>query len=112
MTLALNKKEQAELAALKQEVRIARALRWTDPVQRDLPPPTRGGTVSQGWDYSDGRWTVQQAWSSSVYHGYGEYVSKGHCAASQNPRALFSTEELALQALRNAAEREFAEQLA
>jgi hypothetical protein len=110
--MALNKKEQAEMAALKREALLGRALRWTDPVPRDLPPPNSGVTVTQGWDFNAHCGTVDKAWSSAVHHGRGEYQSKGRSSGSQNPRTLFSNEELALRACRHAMERDFAERLA
>jgi hypothetical protein len=110
--MALTLKEKAEFARLKDEVRIARALRFTDPVARDLHY-RRGGEVIQGWDYNaygDGK--VYEAWSSAVHHGYGKYIEKGRSSGSQNPLNLYSTELLALRALRCELERKAAEQLA
>lgn len=111
--MAMNKKEQAEMAALKRQVLVNRALRWTDPVARDLPPPKSGGdTVTQGFDFNEHRGEVLVAWSGSVYHGYGVYVPGGRRSASQNARNLYSTELRALLAMRAVMEQQFADRLA
>jgi len=108
--MAMNKKEQAEFEALKKQVAINRALRWTDPVDRDLPPPAMGG-VSQGYDFNSYNKTVFQVWSKSTSHGNGVYSNLTR-SASQNGLHLFSTEERALRALRAAVELEAAKALA
>jgi hypothetical protein len=109
--MALNLKEKAEFARLQAEVRIARALRWSEPVARDLPAPRLSGNVSQGWDYNIHTCKVEPAWSSSIYHGWGEYI-RGESPRSQYSFALYSTELLALRALRCELERKAAEALA
>lgn len=108
--MAMTKTEKAAMDALKREVSVARALRWTDEVKRDLMPPKMGGEVTQGWDI--GGASVRQAWSSSMYNGSGIYLEGGNGIKSRDPRSLYSTEELALRALRNTLERKCAEALA
>jgi hypothetical protein len=108
--MALNLKEKAEFARLQDEVRIARALRWTEPVARDLPAPHIAGTVTQGWEHND--FEVYQAWSSCIRHGSGVCVEGGGILTANGRRDLYSTELLALRALRCELERKAAEALA
>lgn len=70
---------------------------------RDIPKPPSGYT--SGWDYNahvairDGsaHYAVYQAWSGPTSHGRGATRER---SGSQHGRALFSTRELALEALR------------
>lgn len=110
--MAMTKTEKAAMDALRREVSVARALRWTDEVKRDLMPPKQGGTVTQGWDFNAYNKEVYESWSSCIYHGTGKYIERGQRSATQNPLPLYSTEELALRALRNTLERKCAEALA
>ena len=99
-------------AALLREVQIARALRWTYPVERDLAAPTHGGSVIQGWDV-DLAGHVYEAWSSCAFFGMGQYVAGNRrLAKAKGRRDLYSTKALALQALRSQTERRAAEKLA
>jgi len=76
------------------------ALRWTNPVQRDVGVPKDG--YSQGWDYNAHAQAVWIGWSSSVSHGRGmRFAEPAGLGGSQNPRAMFSTEALALAAMRH-----------
>lgn len=93
--MAMNKKEQAEFAALKEEVCIARALRFTDPVSPDVAPP-KFGRLSTGFLFAGTR-GVEVACSSSTGHAYG----RDDKTTTQNPRWLYSTKLLALRAMRH-----------
>lgn len=84
------------------------ALRWTEPVEKDLPIPRENFT--SGWNFNIYNGTVQQMWSSVVFHGYGA-EPKQECSSSQRGISLFSTKILALKALRHATECEAAEKL-
>lgn len=111
----MNKKEQAELASLREELRIARAFRFTEKVEKDVPRPDCGST--SGWDINehvgDNSWDshsgVYEAWSECVSHGAGVARSM---SGSQGGISLYSTKLLALRALRFALERRFAKRLA
>lgn len=103
--MAMNKKEQAEFEAMRKEVRVARALRFTDPIEPDVPPPAASG-LSTGFLFGGSR--VDVACSSSVHHGFGRTDK----TSTQRPRWLYSTKERALRAMRNRMEHEFAEELA
>lgn len=108
----MNKSEKARMEALEQQLREAKALRWTDPVQPDIPAP-EGGSMRETSGFAAfgalqyGR--VEPAWSSCVSHGRGYSTraeqKKAGSGGSQNPIALFSTRLLALRALRNSMER-------
>lgn len=108
----MNKKEQAEMEALRHELRLAKALRWTDPVSRDLPPPpneSKVGTLSRGyngWSWNN-EFSVAKACSSCSSHG-GGWEKTG----SQRPMHLFSTRLLALRHVRNECEQRAAKTLA
>ncbi len=112
--MAMTKAEKQHLQDLERQLREAKALRFTDPVEVDLPPPDNFRALSKGWSF----WVptvylrhnsprVEKACSSSISHGTGwEKV------CSQNPRWLYSTELLAWKAARREAEEETARLLA
>ena len=103
----VTKAEQAE--ALAREALIAQALRWTAPLAPDVPPPARGeGGLATGYLYNVYSACVEVACSSSYSHGVGSWTS----ATTQRPRALYSTRERALCALRAELERDCAKRLA
>jgi hypothetical protein len=96
----MNKKESAEMQALKDQIIRLQAWKLTDKVDRDLPPPAHGSNgLTRGWDFNDYSNSVFKVCSSSIHHGHGWEKT-----SSQDPRHLFSTEELAYRALRYAVE--------
>lgn len=109
----MTKKEQAEMTQLRADLRLAKAFRWSEPVERDLPPPADYRKLSRGYDMYvvSGRqgiaFIADKACSSSIYHGEGWEQT-----LSQNPRHLFSTRLLALRAARYEMARMYAESLA
>lgn len=96
--MAMNKKEQARMDELAVLLASARALRWVDPVEPDLPIPI-GHSHTTGWTFNTYTRRVHQAWSSSVAHGDGPGPAK-HTTGSQGGKVLFSTKARALQGLR------------
>ncbi len=72
-------------------------------INRDLPPPTDFDGLNQGWDYNVARGAspdaVYRAWSRRSSHGEGLPPRDEH-AGSRRAIALFSTRQLALEALR------------
>lgn len=102
----MNKKEQAAFAAMQDEARLARALRFTDPVKEDVPPPEGFQALTKGFLAWGDR--VEVACSSAVSHAFG----RDDKTTTQNSRWLFSTRLLALRAARHRMEREFAKKLA
>lgn len=117
--MAMNKTERAALELAQTELGIAYALRWSDltTIKPDVPPPKSGGSLgalTKGWLYNDYSGFVMPACSSSLHHAIGNVGDKRPPpkTTSQGPRALYSTEVLALKALRQALERKYAESLA
>lgn len=108
--MTMNKKERAEIEDLKKKLRLASALRYTTPILPDVPPPTTFENLSTGYIYSGGfeRGYIEEACSSAVFHSVGRIDR----ANSQGARHLFSTQVLALRALRYHTEQRCAEILA
>lgn len=93
----MTKKDQARMEALENEVRLMRALRWSDPVEPDVAPPetfTRG--LSKGFLFNKYSTRIEKACSSSIGHNFGDDEK----TSTQGPRALFSSKALALRAMR------------
>lgn len=109
--MAMNKKEQAEMDELRNQLRLARAFRRTAPVLPDVPPPSGSPYQTTGFLYG-GYAGVTEAWSTPVSHGYGQPSGASRMCGSQNGVHLFSTKELALRARRWDMEVEFEKKLA
>lgn len=109
--MAMTKKEKAEVDELIKRANTLAALRWSEEVKPDVPQPDSYRVETHGWDYLActyyGSDRVEQAWSTSCSHGTGNSMSCG----SQGGIKLFSTELLALRALRHAVEKECAARL-
>ena len=101
-----------EQATQQQTARVRAALRWTEqaPPPDVLPPEhVYGDTgLSTGYIFNVYKPSIDVACSSSASHTIGRLDR----TTSQRPLRLYSTRLLALQALRNAMERDFAEKLA
>ena len=109
--MSMNKKEQAEVAALRHELGIAKALRFTDPVAPDVDIPTSFQKVVNGWNYHVSTWDgarVEKSCTSSGSHSWGNWDK----TTSQGPRRLYSTELRATLAARSELARLCAEALA
>jgi hypothetical protein len=105
--MAMTKKEQAEMKAAIDRADTLAALRWTNPVRRDVDVPKDG--YSEGWDYN--AWTREafMGWSDTISHGKGPAPEAGkHRSGSQQPRRMYSTEALALAAMRHEIEQKAA----
>jgi hypothetical protein len=108
--MAMTKKEQAAMRAAIDRAETLAALRWTNPVPRDVGIPETG--YSQGWDYNAYTQEAFIGWSSSVSHGTGPAPEAGkHRNGSQYPRRMYSTEALALAAMRHEIEQKTAADL-
>jgi hypothetical protein len=109
--MAMTKKEQAAMQAAIDKAETLAALRWTEPVAKDVPPPEKGYT--EGWEFNIYTKAVDPYWSSCIYHGQGPAPKDGNCydGGRQNPRKLYSTKLLALMALRHEVEKEAATSL-
>ena len=105
--MAITKKEQAEMKAAIDRADTLAALRWTNPVRRDVDVPQDG--YSQGWDYNAWTQNVFIGWSSTVTHGTGPAPEVGkHKSGSQQPRRYYSTQVRALAAMRHEIEQKAA----
>ena len=106
----MTKKEQAEMKAAIDRADTLAALRWTAPVRRDVGIPETG--YSQGWDYNAYTQIVFHGWSCPVSHGKGPAPKAGdHRSGSQQPRRYYSTQVLALAAMRHEIEQKAAADL-
>lgn len=109
--MAMSKKEKAEVEELIRLANTLAALRWTVHVKPDIPQPDSYNLETQGWAYMASAYyggdKVSQAWSTNCSHGPGNSRSSG----SQGAIDLFSTELLALKALRHVVEKECAARL-
>ena len=106
----MTKKEQAAMNAAIDRADTLAALRWTAPVRRDVGIPETG--YSQGWDYNAYTQIVFHGWSGPVSHGKGPASEAGkYRSASQQPRRYYSTQALALAAMRHEIEQKAAADL-
>jgi hypothetical protein len=108
--MAMTKKERSEFEALLLKYQTIAALRWTERVDEDVMPPSHGaafGVLSVGFCANKYALRVEPACSSSISHGIGSTTQ----TSSQNPKKLFSTELLALKAMRHQIELECAAKL-
>jgi hypothetical protein len=108
MTMAMTKKEQAAMDELCKQLALAKALRFTDHVDKDVFPPEEFMKLSTGWVYNAHTLEVSVACSSAVSHGIGITDR----TTTQRPIRMYSTKILALQALRNELEQMYATKLA
>lgn len=87
---------------------IRAALRWTDPAPPpDVQTPDTFGELSRGYVFNAYARRIDVACSSSASHAIGQTDR----TTRSWPLALYSTRLRALQALRNAMEQEYAQQL-
>lgn len=114
--MAMSKRERDAFDKLADELRIAKAFRFTEPVDRDVPRP-EGGEMTTGWDFNaysvlhgyGAESGVKELWSKCVSHGNMPYSPN---RGSQGGMSLFSSKLLALRALRHELEEAFARKLA
>jgi hypothetical protein len=104
--MAMTKKEQEKM----EELLIISALRYTTEVQPDIQPPPLGqigNEIRNGYLYNTYTLRITEACTSSIYHndnGHDRTTSQGSCS-------LYSTKLLALKAMRNEAEKQYAKKL-
>lgn len=106
--MAMTKAEKARMAELEHQLRLAKAMKFTDPVAPDVLPPEKWGELSTGWTFNSYSESVTTACSSTTSHAIG-HTDKTN---SQRPIRLYASEVLALRGLRNELERKYAESLA
>ena len=107
----MNKAEKAELEGLRQDLRMVKALKFTDVVYPDIPIPTLCDDVAKGFtftSYVSMHPQVKIACSSSRSHS----TCRDNNPNTQGGIELYSSRLLALKALRNSFERQFAGELA
>ena len=109
--MAMNKKEQAAMKAAIDRAELLAALRWTEEVPKDLPPPDFGDSHTSGWYANSYSTVASPAWSKRVSHGIGQPEPHPRNSASQQGICLYSTKLRALQALRHTVELECAKKL-
>ena len=115
--MPMNKREQAEVENLRQQLAEAKALRFLGvPEPARMPLPETG--YINGWEFNAYSTAVGTAWTSANAHSRfshrtddNSFESRREVAASQNGRRLYATQLDALIALRLAKEREFAAEL-
>lgn len=107
--MAMTKKEKAEFDAAILRANTLAALRWTEPVKKDVPLPNPFCETS-GFDFNTYNTKVYQAWSTAISHGDGDCRKNSH-SASQRGIWLFSTKVLALRAMRHEIECQSAKKL-
>lgn len=105
----MNKKEQAEIEELRNQLRIAKAFRFTEKVEPDVPiPELFSRELSKGFSFNSYTGEISRACSSSISHS----VHNDEKTTTQCPRCLYSTRTLALKAMRYEMEQRFAKELA
>lgn len=103
----MTKKERAEMDEKMEKAYILAALRWSDDVRPNLPPPKHFEELTTGW--LPAHWCgAVVACSSRIHHGIGRIDR----ITSQGARALYSTKLLALRARRYEIALESAKKLA
>jgi hypothetical protein len=108
--MAMNKKEQAAMQAAIDRAETLAALRWTEPVERDIGIPEKG--FSEGWDYNTHSQRVWIGWSDRTAHGSGQAPINSRIRnGSQGSRKMFSTKAKALAAMRHEVEKNAASEL-
>ncbi len=112
----MTKREQAHVAALEEQLRLAKALRWSNAPAPDRIPLPESGYVN-GWDFNDYQnGKVTKGWTEKYAHGYSDVwrdgTEKEYIPGSQNGRRLYATQLDALIALRMAKELDCAKILA
>lgn len=114
--MAMNKKELAEMEALRLERDMYRAMHISDPVEPDVHPPVNcyGDKFVCGWlarSYDTG---AEKAAVNSVYHRTGDYAWDTNYKGSWSQRApmLYSKRSAALLASRHHVSTAYAKKLA
>ena len=111
--MAMTKKEQAAFQAAIDRAELLAALRWTSPVEPDVPIPEKFGEYAEGWAFNTYSMIVTQAWTTTVSHGSGFAPKSSSYSrnASQGAQRLYSTQAKAIQAMRHELEIQAAKKL-
>lgn len=104
--MAMNKKEQAALEEAQREVKLHQLCVLLPPLGPDLPPPAAGTLqpVTLGWQFNSHRNSqrVFPAMSGIVRHKLGSHDEKSQHGWGQKGIWLYSTKELATEAMKRA----------
>lgn len=104
--MAMNKKEQAALADAQREVKLHQLCVLLPPLEPDLPPPSgaSGPDTVLGWSFNSHRNSqrVFPAISGLCRHKLGTHDEKSVHGWTQNGIWLYSTKELATEAMKRA----------
>lgn len=103
-------KLQDWLRDVNRDLAMERAMRRSPFIERDLKPSDGHlPELTKGWDYNSNgdSFSVYKACSSSIYHGFGWEKT-----SAQRPLTMFSTEMLAMKALRYSMAEKYASNLA
>ena len=103
----MTKKEIAAMEELELKLAMMMAMRMTSPVLPDVAPPSESNQLTKGWLFNAPSRRVEVACSSCTGHSFG----RNDKTNSQHPAWLYSTEKLALMAMRHEIELEVAKQL-
>ena len=107
--MAMNKKEQAAFDEAILKAETLAALRWTEKVEPDMDIPTStSNKTAFGYGMNTSTLRAFETWSQNGRHSTGRDPNK---IASQNGIKQYSTELLALKALRHALELDYAKNL-
>ena len=105
----MTKKEQAELDGLRKQIALLNAFHFTPEVEPDIAAPTNFSDCVLGWSFNSYSSRVCPTWSKYSSNGDGhEHTRHG----AQGGTRQYSSEVLALKALRHALEQKFASELA
>lgn len=110
----MTKAEKQEMERLQADLRLAKALRWTEPVEPDVLKPLAGTSdTTRGYSYNTHCVRIDGIISKSHSH----YRNQGgepkvDFTGTQGGVDCYSTKALALKALRHELERKFASELA
>ena len=104
--MTMTKAERATMEQLKTDLRLARALRWTEPVEPDIEPPKYGEPLRKGFLFAGCK--VEKACTTGGYHSFG----RDDKIDQQRPCPLYSSRLRCLHGLRHALEVQYAAILA
>ena len=105
----MTKKEQAELDGLRSQLVLLNAFHFTPKVEPDIAVPTNFSHCVLRWSFNAHASRTYPSWSKAVAHGEGhEHTRHG----AQDGIRQYSSQVLALKALRHALEQKFASELA
>lgn len=110
--MAMTKAERAVMDTLRDELALAKALRYSGLVEPERMAIPDDGYV-KGWDFNAHSDEVDERWSERSSSGYGTYQTNPHLRSERRDgRRLYATRRDALIGLRLAMEKRCAKQLA